>query len=890
VAGDDNAVTDEDAAVIIAVLANDQDVDSTLTVSAASDPANGSVVINADGTVTYTPDANFFGSDSFSYTASDGLLSDTALVTVTVSSVNQAPIAASDSYTLAEDTALTVLAPGLLGNDTDAENDALSAVLGETTSQGTLALNPDGSFSYTPNADFFGADSFTYRAFDGAEHSDFATVTITVTALNDAPGAADDNAGTDEDTPVTIAVLANDSDVEGDELTVASHTDAAHGTLVLNAGGSFTYTPNANYFGPDSFDYTVSDGQGGSDTASVSLTVGPDNDAPSAGDDSASTPEDTTVTIAVLANDGDVEGDELTVASYTDTAHGTLTLNIDGTFSYTPDANYFGADAFSYAASDGQGGFDTASVSLTVGPVNDAPVAVDDALAALEDTPVIYAAVQLLGNDIDVEGDTLTIAAVTSGAGGTAALNPDGTVSFIPDAGFTGTAVFTYVASDGSLASNTATVTVEVAPAGGGGAIDIEKYVKLADDRHHKGNEGVGNGEDPPPPGHDYNQNDGPGTGPGNPGSSTKTKGDHGGYGDDARGDHWGRGHHGDDDGGDCDDDSSGAGSFGLDADTAPGLTATAGQAVTFTYVVTNPGSVAIANVVVLDDNETPGLPGDDFSPNAVLKKGFNVGDVDLDGMLDAGEAWLYTWSTLVTEGQHVNVAEATGTLEGGGTVSDSDAANWFGEENRTASIGNFVWRDSDADGIQDRSERGVEGVIVNLLDASGAVVASDVTDARGFYLFSGLAAGTYTVAVAPANFAAGGALNGWSATLQDQGAKEAKDSDGDPVTHRSAPVVLGAGQKNSEVDFGFRAPGGGDDCGKDRDRDDDGKHGSGGEHRSRERDGHERHRDRGAGVKISWTDDWNCGYGYGAATPLRSAPWISDWQIDGTGNRSRRK
>lgn len=206
----------------------------------------------------------------------------------------------------------------------------------------------------------------------------------------------------------------------------------------------------------------------------------------------------------------------------------------------------------------------------------------------------------------------------------------------------------------------------------------------------------------------------------------------------------------------------------------------------------------------------TPSLPGDDFTPNAILVNGWNIGDSDHDNLLDPGEAWYYTWTTLVTEGQHVNVATAAGTPVGGGTtVTDVDPACWVGVSPPTASLGNFVWQDLDKDGIQDTGEAGVKGVIVDLLDAGGVVVASTTTDAGGLYRFTGLAAGSYAVDISSKNFVCGGALKGWQATLENQGSNEALDSDGDPLTHRSGLVILAAGGSNPDIDFGFYVPGG---------------------------------------------------------------------------------
>jgi VCBS repeat-containing protein len=197
---------------------------------------------------------------------------------------NQAPAAAGDAFSTAEDTVLTVAAPGVLGNDADPDGDPLTAALVTGPSHGTLTLNVDGSFSYTPAADFAGSDSFTYRASDGTLTSNVATVTISVTATNDAPTAGDDAYTTGEDTARTVAapgVLGNDADPDGDPLTAVLVTGPGHGTLTLNANGSFTYTPVANYTGPDSFTYRASDGTLTSSLATVSLSVSPVNDAPS---------------------------------------------------------------------------------------------------------------------------------------------------------------------------------------------------------------------------------------------------------------------------------------------------------------------------------------------------------------------------------------------------------------------------------------------------------------------------------------------------------------------------------------------------------------------------------------------------------------------------------
>ena len=311
--------------------------------------------------VTYTPNADFNGSDSFAYTVSDGNGgTDTATVNVTVDAANDAPVANDDSASTSEDTALNI---NVLANDTDVDGDSLTV---QSVTQGTngSVFNNGTNVTYSPNPDFNGGDSFAYTVADGNGGTNSATVTVVVTAVNDAPVASDDPASTSEDTALNIDVLANDTDVDGNSLTVQSVTQGTNGT-VTNNGIDVTYTPNADFNGSDSFAYTVSDGNGGTDTAAVNVTVNATDDDPVANDDSVSTSEDTAVNIDVLANDSDVDGDTLSVSAVTQGTNGTVTNNgIDVT--YTPDPGFTGVDSFDYTADDGNGGSDTATVTVAV--------------------------------------------------------------------------------------------------------------------------------------------------------------------------------------------------------------------------------------------------------------------------------------------------------------------------------------------------------------------------------------------------------------------------------------------------------------------------------------------------------------------------------------------
>src|SRR5207302_1501826 len=281
--------------------------------------SHGTLTLNSNGSFTYTPNANYNGPDSFTYKANDGSLDSTvATVALTISPVNDAPTAAADAYTIAEDQSLTIAAPGVLGNDADVEGASLSAVLVSGPVHGTLNWHADGSFTYTPSANYNGSDSFTYKTNDGSLDSNVASVTLTITPVNDAPVASNDSYTTAEDMPLTVAaagVLGNDADVEGTALTAILVSGPSHGTLTLHSNGSFTYTPQANYNGPDSFTYQASDGSLDSSVATVSLTVTAVNDAPVAASDNYSTAEDTPLSVSapsVLGNDTDVDGDPLT--------------------------------------------------------------------------------------------------------------------------------------------------------------------------------------------------------------------------------------------------------------------------------------------------------------------------------------------------------------------------------------------------------------------------------------------------------------------------------------------------------------------------------------------------------------------------------------------------
>ena len=279
-----------------------------------------------------------------------------------------APVAKPDSATTKSGVAVSI---PVMANDSDPDGNTFS--IGAFPSAGRPAngtVARKGRFAvYTPRAGFSGTDSFTYRLKDSTNAWSTATkVTVTVRApSNIAPVARADSASTVSPTPVTVDLLANDSDENGDTLTVVANTTPTGGT-VTRSGGIATYTPSEGFSGTATFNYRVSDGKGGAASATVTITVAPKpNTAPVAGADSASTSSPVGVTVDLLANDTDADGDPLSVTAVSDPANGTVSL-AGATASYTPAADFSGTDSFSYTLSDGKGGMSSALVTVSVAP------------------------------------------------------------------------------------------------------------------------------------------------------------------------------------------------------------------------------------------------------------------------------------------------------------------------------------------------------------------------------------------------------------------------------------------------------------------------------------------------------------------------------------------
>ncbi len=508
---DDSATVAEDAgATGVDVLANDTDPDGgELSIKSVTQPDNGTVAITGSGTgLTYQPDADYCNGalteDTFKYTLNGG---SQATVSVRVVCADDPPTAVDDSATVAEDAAATAV--DVLANDLNADGGEFAIESVTQPGDGTVAITGGGDgLTYRPDADYCNAgspkDTFTYTLKGGST----ATVSMTVTCVDDPPTAVDDSATVAEDAAATsVDVLANDTDPDGGALSIASVTQPGDGTVVITDGGSgLTYRPDADYCNAgspkDTFDYTLNGGS----TATVSMTVTCENDPPTAVDDSGTTDEDTELTVpaaGVLTNDTDKDpGDTKTVTKLngsttltgTSAKGASVTIAADGAYTYDPGSLFQGlstgqsdTDSFSYTMADGAGADSTATVDLTITGVSDAPTANTDSFDAVGNTALFVSVSRptgkagrvttgsVLANDTDPDtsADELVVQAVSDAAtarGGRIAINADGTFAYEPPAGVTGeTDSFTYRVCDASpctastVANSTGTLNLPIA-------------------------------------------------------------------------------------------------------------------------------------------------------------------------------------------------------------------------------------------------------------------------------------------------------------------------------------------------------------------------------------------------------------------------------------------
>lgn len=476
--------SDEDIVLDFAqsfLLANDTDVDiatngQVLRITAVSNAQHGVVELLQDGTVRFTPELNYFGPAAFSYTVDDGNGGRVVGTTVVnLAPVNDAPDVVGETVSFDEDIVQTIEQALLLANDSDVDNahSELSIIAVDNATHGIVSLNPDGSIRFVPDADYFGAASFTYTVSDGVGGFTVGTASLQINPVNDAPRLQGETATTDEDQVLHFSVdglLSNDHDVDNEhsELRLTSVGNASHGTVRLE-NGEIIFTPDLNYFGAASFTYVVDDGVGGQSEARVDLQFNSVNDVPVVNDELLTGKRNVTYTLtqaALLANDTDVEDpNALSIVAVRNASHGSVVLNPNGTITFVPESGYAGTGSFEYVVRDPDGAEVVGTTQIDFSRINVNPVAVDDSFIGFEDTAFVIAANQLLVNDTDPDPTSLSrlsVSAVGNASHGTVSLQGDGSVRFMPAQDFYGTASFQYQVSDGEGGQTWATAYLNV--------------------------------------------------------------------------------------------------------------------------------------------------------------------------------------------------------------------------------------------------------------------------------------------------------------------------------------------------------------------------------------------------------------------------------------------
>ncbi|MEI6678556.1 MAG: Ig-like domain-containing protein, partial [Mariniphaga sp.] len=467
--------------------------------------AHGIVIMNTDGTYTYTPDPDFNGTDLFNYYLCNlnGDCSQ-ATVTITVTPVNDLPVAVNNAVTTREDTPIT---NSVANNDIPSGDGgniwSLNGVNGGAA-HGTVTMTADGSYIYTPTTGFFGSDAFTYHLCD--VNNDCSTATVNVTVNNDTDGilAVNDAISTNEDSAITGNASSNDtpSSEGGNTWTlVGLNGGATHGIVILAANGSYIYTPDANYNGTDIFTYQLCDLDGDCSVATVTITVSSVNDLPIAVNDISGAREDTELRGSVAGNDtpsGD-GGNTWTLAGLNGgAAHSIITMNADGGYTCIPYANYFGSDIFTYKLCDANGDCSTATVTITVDPVNDPPVINASPLAQsmIEDGGTII--LDIPGNTTNYDGDVLTTSIVQPAVHGTVTIDSSGKLLYTPNVNYNGVETFTYRVCDNGTPSlcATGTITITVTPVNDA-PVAVNDVATIAEDGVLNGTSLLANDSDP---------------------------------------------------------------------------------------------------------------------------------------------------------------------------------------------------------------------------------------------------------------------------------------------------------------------------------------------------------------------------------------------------------
>lgn len=667
--------------------------------------------------------------------------SNTGTATIIFTRGNQLPVAVNDVNSTKQNTPVDGT---VTDNDTpsaDGGNVWTLAGINGGAAHGKVTMKADGSYTYTPDTDYYGTDVFNYSLCDVDPDCSSATVTITIARVNHLPVAANDVNSTDQNVPVSGSVTGNDTPSQDGGNTwslVGTNGGAAHGTVTMTSTGSYTYTPATDYYGTDVFNYSLCDVDNDCSPATVTITIGRVNHLPVAANDVNSTNQNTPVSSSVTGNDTPSQDGGNTwslIGTNGGAAHGTVTLTSTGNYTYTPATGYYGTDVFNYRLCDVDNDCSSATVTITIGRVNHLPVAVNDVNSTNQNVPVSGS---VTGNDTPSQdgGNTWTLVGTNGGAAhGTVTMSSTGNYTYTPANNYTGTDVFSYRLCDVDNDCSSATVTITISP--------VVTYC----------------GCTPSP-------------------SDILTNGS---FESGITG--WSSS------GGNL---TSGSG-YAVCGSKNAFLQRTSGTAKMWQDVT----GIPVGSTVTLKAWAGTHTPGLSCNPKLIL--GFynsagsliSANSVTVDKDVDKPDYKLKEFTVTATV--------PTGTVKV--RVEGDITCNWLKLDAVcltvsgtpvTGSIGNLVWNDVNNNGKQDAGEQGIAGASVKIT-YPGGTTAVKTTDNSGNYSFTGLAAGTYKVTFTTPS--------GFVASAANQGTNDEIDSD--PV-NGDVSLVLTAGQNNNTIDAGF--------------------------------------------------------------------------------------
>ena len=420
---------------------------------------NGSLILSANGSYSYAPNLNYNGPDQFVFRVCDtgGLCTD-GIATITVNPIDDIPVAVADNFSLNED---QIYNGSVALNDFDFDDDDLIYSIIMPPLYGSFTLNSVGAFMYHPAANYYGNDQMTYSVCDSQNACAQTTLSFVVVSVNDLPTVNDSEIITDEEVLKTGSLVANAQDIDDNVLTYSIVTLPINGQLTISPNGNYSYNPNYNFSGMDEFVYRACDNGGLCGQATVSVTVNFVNDLPIVLPESFTGVEDQIVTGSVADNDTDPDIEGLVWVVLFGPQRGVASMNFEGQFVYTPNANYFGQDALTYMACDSCGACSAATLTFNLTSVNDLPIAADDNFNMLQGESINSS---LAINDSDVDDTILTYSLISPFTDGLFELNSNGTFNFLPNLDINGLIELDYQVCDDSDGCATANISIYIEP------------------------------------------------------------------------------------------------------------------------------------------------------------------------------------------------------------------------------------------------------------------------------------------------------------------------------------------------------------------------------------------------------------------------------------------